>query len=390
MSVSQTPSSQADDLNSNVRHATWLELFYDLVFVVTIAELAALLSHDVSWRGLGIFALLFAPIWWTWASHTFYADRFDTDDLPHRLLTAGQMIAIGALAVSVHAGTGDSSTAFALAYVAARITLILLYLRARRDFPTARPLTTRYAGGFSVGVVIWLISILTPAPFRFVLWGIALLVDYATIPLSPIRPLKTYIPFDNSHLPERFGLFTIIVLGESVLGVVVGVAEHEWQLRSAAAAVCGFAVVLLLWWVYFSRIEHVHLERDPGFTGQIWVYLHLPLVMSLTAVGVGIEHLILHAPDARMLAADRWLVCGAVASSLLATGGIHWASDIHGRDDARLPLRLLSAILALTLAVGGRDLPPLVIISGLFAICLAQFAPAILDKLQASLIKPQT
>src|SRR5687767_14578740 len=108
-------SAEASDAE---RHATWTELFYDLVFVVAIAELAHLLKDHPTAAGVGGFALLFVPIWWSWTGVTFYLDRFDVDDFGNRILMAVQMLAAAALAVNVHEGLGRASAAFAASYVA--------------------------------------------------------------------------------------------------------------------------------------------------------------------------------------------------------------------------------------------------------------------------------
>ena len=120
------PRLRTLEQTSGARHATWLELFYDLVFVVIVAELAHKLAEDVSWRGVGEFAALFVPVWWAWIGMTFYADRFDTDDTVHRLLFAAQMLAVGALAINVHHGIGDTYTGFVLAYFAYCAFLVLM------------------------------------------------------------------------------------------------------------------------------------------------------------------------------------------------------------------------------------------------------------------------
>ena len=125
------------------RRATWLELFYNLVFVVAIAQLAHKLNEDVSLSGFFGFVVLFIPVWWSWVGAAFYSNRFDTDDLGHRLLTAVQMLAVAALAVNVHHGLGESSAGFALSYAAVRAVLVIEYLRAGKHVVTARSLTNR-------------------------------------------------------------------------------------------------------------------------------------------------------------------------------------------------------------------------------------------------------
>src|SRR4028118_624725 len=162
------------------RRATWLELFYDLVFVVAIAEVAHKLHGEVSLLGFVSFVALFVPIWLCWLGATFYATRFDTDDLGHRLLTLLQMALIAALAVNVHHGLEESSVGFALCYAAVRSILIIQYLVAGYHVPPARPLTTWYTRGFGISVTLWLVSVFVPVPWRFGLWALGLIIDLCT------------------------------------------------------------------------------------------------------------------------------------------------------------------------------------------------------------------
>src|ERR1700674_2294261 len=130
------------------RHATWLELFYDLVFVAAVSQLARGLGNDYSWVGMLRFSALFVPVWWAWIGHTFYLTRFDTDDLGHRLLTMVQMAAASSLAVQVPEALGTTSAGFALSYAAVRFILVAEYLRAGRHIQVVRPFTNHAAAGF--------------------------------------------------------------------------------------------------------------------------------------------------------------------------------------------------------------------------------------------------
>ena len=119
----------------------WLELFYDLVYVATVIALGDKLSNDISLGGVGRFIVLFLPIWWTWTGMAFYITRFNVDDVGHRLLVFMQMFAIAVLAINISDGLGDTSQAFALAYVGARSMLILMYVRVGLQRPQARRLS---------------------------------------------------------------------------------------------------------------------------------------------------------------------------------------------------------------------------------------------------------
>lgn len=266
------------------RSASWLELFFDLVFVVAIAQLALVLSDDPSLAGLGRFVLLFAPIWWAWLGYTVYADRFDADDVAFRVLMLAGMLAVAGLAVAVPEAFVGGSLPFALCYIANRLVLIFMYLRVSRSVPEARRVARFLNGAYAGGTALWLVSLLFPEPVRFIFWAAAILLE-ASIPLA-FRRVMVSVPFHATHLPERFGLFTIIVLGESLVAVVIGLGDVDWGLRTGWIAVAGFLAAGALWWVYFDCFEGVDISGGP--IPRTFIYGHLPIAVGLTGLGVGV------------------------------------------------------------------------------------------------------
>ena len=326
-------ASEAGQGAGRERHATWMELFYDLVFVVAVAQLAARLKHHLGWADLGGFVLLGVPVWWSWIGLTFYLNRFDPEDAGHRILLGVSMLASAALAVNVADGLGRGSAGFAGAYVASRLVLVLLYWRVARNLDVARSFARRYAVGFTAAAALWAASLAVPPPWRFALWGLGFVVDFGT-PLSA-RALQAELPLDVSHLPERFALFTLIVLGESVVAVCDGLAGRSWDAGSLVAALCAFVLAFSIWWIYFDRIEGTAVRRV-RVAGQVWVYAHLPLSMGLAAAGAGVERVLLH--DGM---ADRWLIAGALAVVLLSVAAIH--ATVEGPLARLAPWRVVGA-----------------------------------------------
>ena len=371
------PRLRGSEVEGERRHATWLELFYDLVFVVAVAALADALHHDLTLAGFLTYAALFVPVWWCWIGPTFYATRFDTDDLEHRVVTFLQMGAVGALAINVRDGLGDTSTGFAIAYVISRALLILQYTRAGRHVPTARPLTDRYAVGFGIAAIVWLASVVVPPPFRFGLWGAGLILDFLT-PLGAGR-LHARIPPDLFHLPERFGLFTIIVLGESVVATVAGLSNQRWDVVSILTALLGLGLAFSLWWIYFDHVDDaaiptVQATRRVG-TYQIWLYTHLPLMIGLAAAGVGVEVAVSSPPLEPLEVPARLLLAGSVALCLVCLGVIHLTSlRVRGGDASPrgAAVRIGVCATGLGLAFLGRPLWPVAVLAVLVATCVAQ------------------
>lgn len=343
------------------RHATWLELFYDLVFVVAVSQLAHELSDHVSVVGFLRFATLFVPLWWVWIGTTFYANRFDSDDVVRRVLMALQMLVVAAMAVNIHHGLGATSGNFALAYTMSRFLLVLEYLWAGWHIPRARGLTQHYAIGFGLGALLWLISVFVPLPFRFALWAAGLAIDFSTP--TTAKALIQKLPPHPEHLPERFGLFTIIVLGEAIIAVVKGLTEIQWGLPSLLCAIAGFTIAFSLWWLYFENVSTSFLDHAQASGRlqllQLWLYIHLPLVIGLAATGVGVEKGILAAGEGAPLhAPERWLLCGAVALCYLSLGALHRMGIIR-MCKVRTRHRLAGTAVMLVLAIAGSQVSPM-------------------------------
>jgi low temperature requirement protein LtrA len=352
------------------RRASWLELFFDLVFVVAIAQLAEQLVRDHSLRGFGIFVGLFLPVFIAWQGFSIYADRFDTDDVLFRAVMLAGMLAIAALAVQVHdVAEGRRTAGFVAAYVTLRSLLVGLYVRAWRSAPEARPLFRYYIGGYSLGILIWLGSLLVDEPARYLLWGVGLTIEYA----MPFLAYNVFdrIPIDTSHLPERFALFTIIVLGESVLAVAIGTADSDWQVASASTAALGFVVVACLWWVYF----------DMGIAGGVtpsplvilkFAYVHIPLLGALTAVGAGVHLLIeeVAAHHHHASAGAAWALNGGAALFLGCLWVAQHATTRGVLDDVGIARGVAAAVLVGSAAAGG-ELPPVALVGVCAAVLVA-------------------
>src|SRR5262245_24413033 len=224
------------------RKVTWVELFFDLSFVAAVAQVAEPLRHDYSLTELARFAPLLILIWWAWTGHTFFSTRFNTDDGVQRGLTFLQIFAVAAMAANAKdALDSRSSAGFAAAYAAVRFLLVAQYGRARH-VKKARGLTLRYIAGHGTAAALWLTSAVVPTPARFWIWLVAFAIDLGTPWIA--LPHSIRVPPDAAHLPERFGLFTLILLGESVVALMQGMESQEnWPLAEVFAAIAGLGVV---------------------------------------------------------------------------------------------------------------------------------------------------
>ncbi|MFQ5919796.1 MAG: low temperature requirement protein A [Thermoplasmata archaeon] len=305
------------------RHASWLELFYDLVYVVAVAFLAAGLSQGISLTGFAVFVGLFIPVWWSWAGQTIFASRFGRDTTFQRSLVLLQMVGAAAMAIQIPGATGAGSAGFAAAYVLTRSTLLVLYVRARGEYPEARRLSNAFLAGYGLGAGLWLVSIAVPPPFRFVLWAVGLAVEVGTFVLA--RGVSRRFPVHTSHMPERFGLFTIIVLGETVLAIFLGVADVNWNPVAVMAALIGFGLAVAIWWNYFGYVDRAPLQCTLG-NGHAYTLFHLPMVLGIIAMGVGIEHIVVEASRADFSVSTLWLLGGGLGLWVGAFYGLQFVT----------------------------------------------------------------
>ncbi|NEQ53741.1 MAG: low temperature requirement protein A [Leptolyngbya sp. SIO3F4] len=236
------------------RHATWLELFFDLVFVAGISVITHHLAHvhdgHIEGSQVVLFFSEFIPVWWIWASHTLYANRFDTDSRTHRVASLVIMFLMTTLSAFLGAGLLEDSVRFILYYVVIRFVLASMYFVTSYRFKQTQPYTKMMGFTVLAGAAIALFSVFVGAPLRLILFlgGIGLEM-VITAHLSTGGDLK---PVHREHLVERVGLLSIILLGESVISLVGGLSGLEWDQFDLVAALTGFLMIGSIWWIYFD------------------------------------------------------------------------------------------------------------------------------------------
>jgi low temperature requirement protein LtrA len=357
------PRLRSTDREPGERHATWVELFFDLVFVVAVAQLSHLISNDPSATSFLHYALLFAPVWFIWVSFTVYSDRFDTDDVPHRLLVLAGMAVVAALAVHVDDAFSGGSFPFALCSILARAILLAMNVRAMRAVPAARDYIAFCVRGWSAGLLLWVVSLAVPEPGRYVVWGAAVLVEVAT-PLIAERHIGT-VPLHVSHIGERFALFTIVVLGESVVSVTAGIAEVDFDLANSVIAVGAFVTASAFAWVYFERL-------GTGLIGStLYVYAHFVVYLGLAAVGPGTLLAIEAADDSAMPAGARAALCGGAALYLLGLSLVAAPTRRSETGRRRISARCVTAAAAVAIAFLGAAIAPVATVLLLATVTIA-------------------
>jgi low temperature requirement protein LtrA len=358
------------------RKVTWLELFFDLIFVAAVSQVAVPLREHYSVAALLRFAPLFVLIWLAWTGHTVFSTRFDTDDAIQRGLTLVQMFAVAVMAANAKDALGSRSSAgFAAAYAAVRFILVAQYFRARH-VPEARPLTTRYLVGHGGAALLWLMSALVPTPARFWIWAAAFAIDLGT-PWVAV-PHSVRIPPDAAHLPERFGLFTLILLGESIVAVMHGMeSQDDWSPGAATAAFLGMGISFVIWWWYFDGVsgasEQPVRTRREAFRFHVWSYAHCPLALGIVIAGVGIERVVTAASRTAVPAADVTILTGAVTAVMVAMTAIGFTSAARPRSRLRHVAQSLAlAGGALALGAVAHIESAVVLIVAIAGLCVAQ------------------
>lgn len=306
------------------RSITFLELFYDLVYVVLISQLAHALSVHVDLAGVVGFVFLFCLVWIAWINGTMYHELHGNNDIRTRVFTFMQMFTVVAMAIFASGALQASSVGFALSFAAYQLILTFLWWRTGVYDPSHRPLSQPYAAAFLFSTLLFVLSVFVPAPWRFGLWGLALLISLIlplrTATLGRNNPqVQAQIDLSMSISPsqvERFGLLTIIVLGEVIVGVVAGVAGHQpltWLVGVTVAL--GMLIAIGLWWVYFDFVSQ-HLPITGQTKMMSWLYLHLPMTAGIAATGAAILNVVEHSGEP-LTSPSRWLLVGAVALALI-------------------------------------------------------------------------
>ena len=199
------------------RKATWFELFFDLAFVVAVAQLSGAYAHHYDAGGAAVFACAFLAMWWCWLGHTFHATRFDQDLPRQRLVGFAQITAVSLIGYGASSPLGERAWAFGAGIAAFKLLLVVAYLGERR-WSGAAGLIRVYGALYGLQSVLWMTGIGLSGQLRWACWGLALVLDLLS-PWLVARHTAT-VPPHPEHLPERFGLFTIILLGEGLASVV--------------------------------------------------------------------------------------------------------------------------------------------------------------------------
>jgi low temperature requirement protein LtrA len=331
---------------------SWLELFFDLIFVVAFDQLAKRLGQSPDTASLLHFGLLFVAVWWAWAGNATFAARYGNEGRTYRWGTLAQIVSLGMIALTLRADLRDTGSAFALAYGASRTIQAGLYLIVARRSPAGAPFAGRMALSFGTAAALWVGSAAWPggSAGQIGLWCAALLVDVLT-PVLIRNHSRDALPHEG-HLPERVGLLQIIALGEIVTEIVGGSRQQELDANNLIPALAAIVTAVALWRLYFDQARSLPLlgaRVDRRIESMLaWLYGHLPFTLAVVVLGVGLGHG-LSAAGTAAAAGDQRMVGASLALALLTLAFLRWNSlTVTGRLflDRTIAALLLGAGLA--------------------------------------------
>ena len=287
--VVDEPLSESDQ----ERRTTPVELLWDLVFVFAVTQVTTLLSKDLTWVGFGRSMLVLALVWWAWSAFVWAANaqRADSSVLLIALLAAMPCIFVAGIALP-HV-FGAHATLFAGAYAAVRGIHLALYADASRRGSASWSAIAGFAVTVVAGMALLLAGSFVSEGLRVVLWGAAAAIDYAGPGLLTRARLRGLQRVAVAHFAERYGLFVIIALGESIVAVGVRTRTTQLDLRLIVAVTLCLLITVGLWWMYFDRFarmaeERLRSSRDPVLAASdAYSYLHLVIIAGIIVFAVG-------------------------------------------------------------------------------------------------------
>jgi low temperature requirement protein LtrA len=313
------------------REVSFLELFYDLVYVVVISRAAHHLAGDVTWAGVGRFAVVFGLIWLAWINGAVYHDLHGRAEGRTRTYVFLQMGILALLAVFTGEATAGDGQAFAVVYSAFLFLLGWLWYSVRlRDDPAFRPSTTPYIAGVLVSAAVVGASALLPPGARLAVWALVVVGWLAGIVVLDWRSGVTRDTSTNASesMIERFDLFTIIVLGEVVVGVVNGIADDGRSPIAIVTGILGLGIGFAYWWSYFDLVGARRVRSERGALSR-WLVGHLPVTMTIAATGAVMVSMVRHAsgghaPPPAPMVLSLSVAVGVLALVFIATSLTDW------------------------------------------------------------------
>lgn len=338
---------------------TFIELFFDLVFVFAITQIVGLFHGHITWGVVGESILLFWIVWWAWTQFSWALNSADTT---HQLVETAILIATGVaffMAVAVPFAFEGRPLAFALPYVIVRGIGLILYIYVTLSEPEQNRVVRQFALLSVLGLSAVLVGAILGGPFLYAFWGVSILLDIVAASVGGAASTWNLHP---EHFTERHGLIVIIALGETLIVAASGVTSMEWSGALVGVGLAAVAATCLFWWSYFPQakptldqaLETARGHHRSEMARDVFSLFHFPMLCGVIAYAVAIEEAIVHPDDPLSLAARWALAVGLV----LFLGGIGLAVR---RATSTLPLvRIVLAVIMAGAVVLVADVSPLI------------------------------
>jgi low temperature requirement protein LtrA len=339
------------------RRTSSIELFWDLVFVFALTQVTTLLYGHLTWAGFGRAMLILALVWWAWSAFVWAANAQEDDSTVLRLtlLVASVFIFVSGLAIPN--AFGSEGLLFALTYAVVRFLHLALYADASRRGNAAWSAIAGFATTVTIGMVLLVAGALVHGWARIVLWGIAVAIDYAGPAWLTRDRLRSLQRVAVAHFAERYSLFVIICLGESIVEIGVGAApsrQHPLGAEVVTIVALGLLITAAMWWTYFDRFatiaeQSLRSHRDPVIAAADgYSYLHLVIVAGVIIFAAGVRRLAA-APGIVPSGSVRLALCGGVALYIVG----HVAFGLRMTGMLGYPKLIIAGGLLVLYAVGG-------------------------------------
>jgi low temperature requirement protein LtrA len=324
------------------KRVSWVELYFDLIFVFAMRQASHTLVAEPTWIGAAVALGLFAPLWWTWIGFVVFYNRSDEDTTRHRLFILAGTLPCAVAAIEVHGAGEGHAFGFALALAASRVVLAVAFASAYRS-DQHRLTARRVSAGYVVSALAFGLSAMLPAPWRYIVWGLALVQEAGFLLLGETRrrprrrdrdealksmmapPRDPALLVDAAHLAERFGLFMIILLGEIVVSVGAAAILVEHHGATYWLGLCsGLILAAALWWIYFSSAAEINESvlrasgGNPTVAYGLYAGGHVAPAFALLVVAAGVSLSLEQHPPV----AASWLVTIGLTAYLVGTRAV--------------------------------------------------------------------
>ena len=316
------PTATPADWRVQERRTSPVELLWDLVFVFAITQVTTLLSHELSWAGFGRSMLVLALVWWAWSAFVWAANAQDSESGTLRSILLVAMVLIFITGLALPQAFGDEATLFAATYAGVRLMHLALYADASRRGNASWMAIAGFGLTVVVGMALLVAGSFLDGSARIALWTLAVAIDYAGPAWLTRERLRGLQEVAVGHFAERYSLFVIICLGESIVAIGLGASGRPIDFELVTAVTLGVLSTVGLWWTYFDSFAATAEARlrdheDPVLAAaDAYSYIHLLLVAGIIVFAVGVK-LAVREVSEPLSDAARLALCGGVAIYLV-------------------------------------------------------------------------